>query len=241
MLALPFIPFAQTENEAEVKEIKLNDFYSILLKQISESEYTAKKQQSEHLQHYPYEVITDFSEAQKLLGNKLKVIEVYDKGQDYRYNVIEITFKNGTKKRLVEEYDFWAYFPELEILLFDGGHGGDQPFDLNNSSDAVTFTDDFPYHIRIGSPYSHRISPDKQLRINGFHDGQDCLYRFLEKWNKSTKKYEFLGYLWGTESIWDLCWVFDCFWTSNNKVIFSNISRGKKYYEAMFIENKTAE
>ena len=242
ILALPVNAFAQTERETEVKETFLNDFYSIRLKQISESEYTTKKQQSENLQHKPYEVITDFAEAQKILGDRLKEIEVYEKEQDYRYNAIEITFKDGVKKRLSEyDYYFTAYFPQLEILLFEGGHQSDQPFDLNNSNYAVTITDDFPYHIRIGNPYSHRVSPDKQLRINGFHDGQDCLYRFLEKWNKSTKKYEFVGFLWGTESIWDLCWVFECFWTSNNKVIFSNFSRGKEYYEVTFIENKTAE
>ena len=236
---LHFLFAGKSGQKTLVKEIKLNDFYSIQLKQISEREYAAKKQQSEHLQHDPYDVITDFAEAQKFLGDRLKIVNVEE--GDYSYDTYEITFNDGVKKRLDSDCGFMAYFPQLEILLFEGGHQSDQPFDLNNSNYAVTFTDDFPYNVRIGNPYNHRVSPDKQLRINGFHDGQDCLYRFLEKWNKSKEAYEFVGYLLGTENIWDLCRVFEFFWTSNNRVILSNFSVENEYYEAMIIENKTAE
>jgi hypothetical protein len=165
----------------------------------------------------------------------LKIIEIKEEDFDYGNREYEITFKDGAKKRLAVEYDFRAYFPELEILLFDGGHGGDQPFDLNNSSDAVTFGDGYPYHIRIGSPYHHVVSPDKQLWINGFHDGQDCMMRFLEKWNKTNKKYEVVGWFYDLADLpFNFCYTDDWFWINNNKVLFKSLW---DYYEMELIEN----
>jgi hypothetical protein len=237
-LALSSIVFAQTENDLEIFEIKLSDFYSIKLKQIPESAYIAQIKTTEQLRHKPYKVITDIAEAQKILGRRLRVLEIKTENADYSNRIYEITFKNGTKKRLDEE-GFVAYFPDLEILLFEEGHGSDQLFDLNNSNNAVTFSEGYPYHIRIGNPYYHSISPDKQLRINGFFDGQDCVVWFLEKWNKSNKKYEVVGWFYHLAdlpyNIFDFCYTADWFWISNNKVLFkSGWSDNDNYYEIEF-------
>ena len=217
----------QTDEETvEAKEIKLNNNYTVWLKSITLSEYTVKTEKSAHLQNEPYKAV-DINGALKMLGKRLKMNIVKDK-IEYKY---EITFKDGIVKYLDSDYDFIAYFPQLEILLFEGGHGSDQPFDLNNSNNAITFID-FPHRIRIGNPYYHVVSPDKQLRINGFHDGQDCVMRFLEKWNKSTKKYEFVGWFWGENHIFDLCYTWNWLWIDNNKAIFKNSTGGEgEFYE----------
>lgn len=238
LLALPAMAFAQAGNDLEVLEFKLNNFYSSKLRQISEEEYTNRKKESEHLRHKPYEVVSDIGEAQKMLGKRLKTFDIKEEDTDFSYREYEITFKDGTKKRLDSDYSFVAYFPQLEILLFEGGHGSDQPFDLNNSNDGVTFMD-FPHRIKIGNPFDHIISPNKLFRINGFFDGQDCLLRFLEKWNKPNKKYEFINWLWGENNIYEFCYATDCFWINNNTVLFKSVCRDDycSYYEIEFIEN----
>jgi hypothetical protein len=253
MLALPITALRANGDdpeifEEEVTEFTLNDIYYIKLRHIPPSEYTARKTASEHLRHKSYKAITDIAQAQKMLGKRFRKVEVqdYDKYNErkYTYNELEITFKDGAKKRLDADYSFVAYYPQLDILLFEGGHSSDQPFDLNNSNNAVTFTADYPYHIRIGNPHYHIVSPNRQLRINGFHDGQDCAMYFLEKWNKSKKKYEFVGYFNRSEEpVRNFCWTTNWFWTSNSKVLFSNgfSDEYARYYEMEIIEkqNKT--
>ncbi|MDR2145641.1 MAG: hypothetical protein LBE91_04170, partial [Tannerella sp.] len=152
---------AQTGNNSEkVTEINLNSLYSIRIRQIPESEYTDQKQKSEHLRHKPYKVISDFAKARKMLGKRLKMIETIE--NEVRYDK-EITFKDKTKLRLTWEYSFIAYYPELNILLLevDAGSPGDYPLDLNGSADSAI----------AGNPQYHAVSPDRQLRINGYYPG----------------------------------------------------------------------
>jgi hypothetical protein len=146
--------FTDDDDEYSMKEIRLNDSYTVKFRQIRQSEYVVRKWEAAHLYHKPYKVITDVTEAQKMLGNSLKTLKP---ANEIKY---EIIFKDGAKKRLDSEYGFYAYYPQLEILLFSGGHGGDCPFDLNDSKNE-----------RAGNPYYHAISPDKQFRINGAHSG----------------------------------------------------------------------
>jgi len=214
----------------EIKEAKLNDNFTIRLKQITKEKYIAQKEQSEHLQHKPYDAITDVHKAQKMLRKRFKVIERKEEGADFDYSKYEITFRDKTKEHLDIEYGFIAYFPQLEILLFGGGHSTEHMFDLNNSNSLITFEENFPEYIRIGNPYRHSISPDKQLRINGFHDGQDCIHYFLEKWNKSKKQYEFINYFYSSHSSMSICYAENWYWTEKNKVIFTIFAGGKDEY-----------
>ena len=215
----------------EIKEAKLNDNCTIRLKQITKEKYIAQKEQSEHLQHKPYDAITDVHKAQKMLRKRFKVIGRKEEGADFDYSKYEITFRDKTKEHLDIEYGFIAYFPQLEILLFEGGHTTEHMFDLNNSNSLITFEENFPEYIRIGNPYRHSISPDKQFRINGFHDGQDCVLYFLEKWNKLKKRYEFIGYFpHYSNSSFSFCYVGNWFWTGKNKVIFTNLGGGENEY-----------
>jgi hypothetical protein len=184
-----------------------------------------------------------------MLRKRLKVIEMKEEGAESGWQEYEITFKDGTKKHLDADYGFIAWYPQLEILLFEGGHASDQPFDLNDSRSEVTFPEDFPYNVRIGNPYYHSVSPDSRWRINGFHDGQDCAVHFLEKWNKSKEKYEIIGWLYGYDNrlynhyIFDFCYAGNWFWTSRNTAIFTNLGDAEneyfentKFYEMEIIE-----
>ena len=218
--------FAQEMDKSE-ETIKLNDNFSFQLKQITIEEYTERKKQSVNLQHKPYKAVTDILKAQKMLGKRLKVIDRKEDGADFGYREYEITFKDKTKEHLDSDYGFIAYFPQLEILLFEGGHSTDHSFDLNNNNSDTTY---------IGNPYYHSISPDKQFRLNGFYDGQDCVVYFLEKWNKLKKQYEFIGYFPRySNNSFVFCYVGSLFWTDKNKVMFTNLG-GK--YEMEIVENR---
>ena len=116
--------FEDDEGFFSIKEIKLNDRYSVRLRQVRQSEYIIRKWQSEHLRHEPYKVITDLKEAQKMLGKKMKIVERQE--EEWKFIETEITFMDGMKKRLDQEYEFVAFFPEVNILLFAGGHGSDR-------------------------------------------------------------------------------------------------------------------
>ena len=161
----------------EIVEFTLNEHYSIRIRQISEREFNVRKEESEHLRHQPYQIITDIDEAQKLLGDRFIV---YGAGHYYVYSVI---FNDGVKRNFDGDWYFWAYFPELEIIVFEVGHGGDFLIDLNDSN--------IPEWNR-GNPQYRVLSPDKQFRINGFYNGHHFEY-FLEKWNPQTKQFEFVG------------------------------------------------
>jgi len=235
MLALPFAALrAQTEDEQETVEFQLNDHYSVKLRQISESEYTARKNESEHLRHKPYEVITDLQEAQKMFGKKMKYLKLLPVSKKDKLYMIgtEITFKDGTKKRLDLEYGFMAYFPDLNVLLFTGRHESDYPIDLNDSRNVdMNIT---------GNPYRHAVSPDKQWRINGLYGGQEGIRYWLEKWNPKRKKYDFLANISGINN--DITPPFyahsNWFWTSNSTALFKyGWWEDAGYYEMEIIIN----
>lgn len=237
LLTMPFVQLrAQTEDESEifseeVVEIQLNNHYFIRLKQISESEYIIREKESEHLRHKPYKVITDVKEALKMLGKKVKSLEVYDEDQDYRYDAVEITFKDKIKKRFdwrsLDENGFIAYYPELKILILNHEADGDHPIDLNDSANE-----------QVGNPRYHVLSPNKQLRINGYFPGGawDGVLYFLEKWNPKKKTHEFIGYLENEDYVFTFLFAKDWFWRNDNKAFFRIGTYPGGYYEMEIIE-----
>ena len=208
MLALPFTALrAQTEDEQKITEIQLNDHYSARLRQICASEYTARKNGSEHLRHKPYKVITDVDKARKLLRKSVKTIEI---DSDNYHSAVEITFKDGVKKRFdwysMDKIGFVAYYPEFSILILREADYGNLAFDLNDSSKELG---------TVGEPCYYAPSPDKQLRINGYFPSgaADEVRYFLEKWNTKKKQYEFVAHFDdGTLYLSSPNW----FWASNN-------------------------
>ena len=235
ILLLPFaVLLAQTETDIleEVIEIELNSQYSVRLKQISESEYTVRKQESEHLRHKPYKAITDFAKARKMLGKRIKEIEIND--DEGSRNALEITFKDKTKKRVDWlhanlESLFIEYYPEVAVLILSDPCDGFQPIDLNDSDKEQD---------QVGHPFYHLVSPDRKFLINGF-DNNACASEgatyFLEKWNSKKKKYEFVSYFYNRfeeEYLFTFTFATDWRWINNGKVLFKN--GGSKYYEKYF-------
>ena len=232
LLTVPIVAlFGQNENEQDISEeiivSELNNHYSIMLKQISESEYTTQKNEAEHLRHKPYKVITDFKEAQKMLGRKMKIFERQE--GEYKFIETEITFKDGTKRRFDWTFKdgFRAYFPKLNVLLLEAEATGDWQIDLNESREEAT----------KGNPYNHAVSPDKQLRINGYYIGgaaEGCEY-WLEKWNTKKKKYDFFAPFEGFIFYFSRDW----FWTNNSTVLFRyGCWEECQYYEMEIIEKR---
>jgi len=231
LLTLPiFVLHAQTENNSEVLEIQCYYDYSVRLKQISESEYTIRKNESEHLRQKPYKVIKDHVKIRRILRNRFRLKSI---GVDEIFHIpmYKIILKNGTKMRFYTN-KFLAYYPKFKVLICETRHSLD--------GENVFCLKDIHYY---GNPKYHIVSPDKQFRINGAFDGLDCVIRSIDKWNESKKMYEFVGYLslegannrYDANNEYDTCWFFDCLWTDNNKAIFSNQSG---YHELEIIETK---
>ena len=228
--------YGQSENEQDIsekiREIEIHNQYSIRLKQISESEYTARKNETEHLRHKPYKVITDISEVKKMLdkrkihGKKIKITE---------YGIreyIESDKQDESTGEMLWEGDFVAYYPEVHTLLFYCGAGIDRPFDLNE-----TEFDGAKSESLTGNPEYHAVSLDKKFRINGYVEMEPVKY-FLEKWNPKKKKFEFVYFFNKSENAYS---VFDYaggwFWTSNSKVLFRyGWSESYQYYEMEIIK-----
>jgi hypothetical protein len=237
MLVLPIIALRANGNDTEILEFKLNDFYSIKLRQISESEYTDQKKET--VRHKPYKVITDIAEAQKMLGTRIKGVGELQEFTGYSYyNDLEVIHKGGVKKLHNVIWFGWdskfpnliAYYPEVEVLILNHAADGEFPIDLNNSD-----------NVYVGNPKYYAFSPDMQFRINGYFPGgaADGVTYWLEKWNKSKKKYEFIEYF-GEANNYYRYFCFNCitewFWTSNSKVLFKHWESDIRYYGMELIE-----
>lgn len=220
-----FIEFPEwdTDELMGVNENKLNDSYSIRIKRIPQSEYMVRKWEaaSLHIHTKPYKVVTDIIEASDMLGDRMQLTELTLNDGNLGYYVSELTFKDGTKMPLDWEFGFQAYYPELGIVYLIGGHEGDYAFDLNDRKKDP-----------LGNPEYDVTSPDKQLRLCGYYTGQDCVERFLERWSKTKKRYEFIGYLWGSNSGFDFCYTDGWFWVSNTQALFrKEAGWASGYYE----------
>lgn len=237
LLAVSAMAFAQSENDSDVSESKMCNYF-IKLRQITKDKYTEWQIESEHLRNKPYKVVSDIAATQEILGERLQLFDRKVGGTDFNYFECEIMFNDGIKKRVDIEYGFVAYFPQLEILLFEGANSTSQVFDLNDSNTIPDF--DFPHRIRIGNPYYHSVSPDKQLRVNGLFDGgNDCMIYFLEKWDAANEKYEYIGLLLRDENdSTKFCDANNWFWMSNNKALFKTGWEDdySHYYEIEFTE-----
>lgn len=214
--SLSFMEFPEKSEYyiADGKLMKLNDSCSVRMRHISRSEYIIRKWESAHLKNEPYKAIKNIKKARKMLGKRLREIEV--KEEDFTRHSFEITFKDGLK-RLWDGYDFKyafvAYYPELDVLLLVNEADGDEPIDLNDSANNL-----------VGNPSFHTESPDRQWRIAGYWPGgaADGMEYFIEKWNGQKRKYELaaeLSFRNENESFYfsyTSCW----FWSAAGKALF---------------------
>ena len=250
--------FAQNANDdeyinPEIVEFALNESYSIRIRQISEREFNARKNESEHLRHHNnYKVIRDIDEARKLLEDRIRGVKIEERSSHSLF--LEVCHNDGvTKTHSViwngwhSEYylnNFIAYFPEVGILIVKHEADGEFLIDFNDSEKDG-------WHI--GNPIFRNPSPNKQWRINGHSPGGAWAwdYYFLEKWNPQKGRFEFISNFSPNSSDEALVitseeWFFlqrlsfvgtNGFWVSDNKWLFG-IGWHSLFWEMEIITNE---
>lgn len=233
-----FVEFPEKDEEfkPEGSLIVQNDVISIRLSRIPRSEYVVGKWAAPRAR--TYQAITDFTQVKKKLGKKLKSLKKYDEESDeWRPAGVEITYNDGTKRVLDWFYDweaypgaFTAFYPELDIVIFESEAGGDEVIDLNDSSLE---------YKKVGNPFYHAVSPEGRWRITGYYPGgaADTEEWWLEMWNPSLKRYEYFsgddprgnGERWADSSVFR--YIGGWFWIDNNTVLFKQETGFVSYYK----------
>lgn len=165
---------------------ELNDTLSVRLTQIPRSEYIVSGWTAPH--ERTYRVIRNFADAKDMLDKKLKPLQKYNESGEPLWMQTEIIYNDGTKKILDWGCDFnsgldayFAYYPELDILIVENEAAGDEVIDFNDSSS-----------VYVGDPGQTATSPDGQWRITGYYPGgaADTSEWWMETWNPTLGKYE---------------------------------------------------
>jgi len=217
-----FIEFPEKdENGNPAKEIKLSDKYWVQIKRIPKSDYFIALWKSGYKPD-KYKKITDVDKAKSMLKKRVEFYKKNDPEDNFYYAntaIQGISFKDGEKAKIEEhEYPFFvAYYPEIDILVTEGGHSSDNCFDLKDSKNT-----------HPGNPRHYYTSPDKKLRLNGAHDGQDCIVYFLEEWDKPSKAYKIID---SFPYDANMCYAEDCFWYDNNTLIYKTFTGSRGYCE----------
>lgn len=175
-LLIPVFLFQSCNNRTEKKATKTNSTNEIW--KINEKDYSLTIELLDSVQYYAekakvnykpdkIEKIIDFAKAKKMLNGVVEFIE----GEHY-VGYRRILFRNGdTYTDRYEEEGFVAYYPTEDIILFEGGHTSDVSFNLKNGQRTV----------ETGNPEYIVTSPNKKFRLNGFYDGQECIFYSIQK------------------------------------------------------------
>lgn len=219
--------------EGNIKEV--DDRLSVRLTQIPQSDYVIAKWRAPT--NRSYKAITDFDQARKFLGEKMKPLQKHDpETGELLSTEIEITYKDGATKILDWLYDFetypeafYAYYPELDVLVFEAEAGGDEIIDFNDSSPGRD----------IGNPAQTATSPDGEWRVTGYYPGgaADTDEWWLERWNPLLEKYEMSldfknNYRVGEKPAFMMPeYINGWLWVDDRTVIFKNQLPDRYYYK----------
>lgn len=220
---------------------KLNDTISLRFTQIPQSEYIVSRWTAPR--ERTYKVIKDFAKINKLLGKKLKKIEICDpESGEPLYHGTELTYNDGTKRVLDWLYDFEsypdafiAYYPELEILIVESEAGGDEIIDFNDSASRYD----------IGNPGQTATSPDGRWRVTGYYPGGACDTNewWLERWNPALNKYERCSNYdeHQAEGHYSLRYVDGWFWADDRTVLFKTEFTDAIYFKLEIEETNNTQ
>lgn len=222
-----FIEFPEKDEDRQPAiETKVNDRYSMRFEPIRKSDYFLKLWESGYRKD-EYKAITDIKQAKSMLKKQVQFRDWEDVPDPFSC-IQDVKFKDGAYESLEsEDYPvFVAYYPELDVLVAEGGHSSDYCIDLKNSKNT-----------NPGNPIYYHTSPDKKLRINGRYNGQEGVDYFLEQWDEKEKVYKTLEDFSGAEyhglSIY---YVSDWFWYDNHTLLYKcDWSENAKYYELRII------
>lgn len=219
---------------------ELSQTISVRLTRIPQSEYIIGKWTSPP--NRSYEAITDFAHAREFLGEKMKpVLTVDPETGEPLSAMVEITYNDGTTKTIDWLYDFenypdafYAYYPELDLLIFEGEAGGDEIIDFNDSSSGR----------EVGNPAQTATSPDGEWRVTGYYPGgaADTDEWWLERCNPSNEKYEMAldfknNYRVGEAPTFRMPeYINGWFWVDDRTVFFKSQFAKGNYYRLELIE-----
>ena len=121
--------------------------------------------------------ITDIEQARQLLGEQVvwasfneesRRIEKDEQG-DIVYRVV---FRDGTVSEYVDYFGFFAFFPQIDVLLLEGTYSSSEvSFNLLTGETTET----------VGNPTYYLYSPSARFRLNGFFDGHAPHYFIQEQ------------------------------------------------------------
>ncbi len=127
-----------------------------------------------------------------------------------------ITADNGLKRSIgTNDFDiefsknYSCYYPEHDILFLVGGHGSDVCFSIKTGEDELT----------IGNPEYMIPSPKNTYRLNGYFEGQECIYYFFQK--KEDEEFTFLTEF---NLDYDICYFKDFYWINETEFIYTKLN-----------------
>jgi len=205
-----------------IREIDSTEFYSI----------KAKVKPPEE----KYNAITDKKLVNRMLKGVVSFADSDDDGNlipsDTGWIVAGIKPRRGSiiTFNKYDEPAFTAYYPELDILLCEGGHQTEVSFNLA-TGDSTENT---------GNPEEFVTSADKSIRLNGSYDGQECNHYFIQVKEKGQYRTEINLYDVFEERMpksIGICNITDAFWEGNNILYLreKNVSPNV-YYKVVFVE-----
>lgn len=162
----------------------------------------------------PYEPIkfTDFEDVKTTLSHRVQWgnVEFLEDGAALE----KITLPNGQILHLDKdsmEYEFVAYYPSLEIMVFEGLHSNDFSISLRTGESLET----------VGNPDYIVHSPSGKYRLNGWFPGQECSSYFIQE--KVGNHYTYLtGFEYGDDTFANnLCYFKKFAWVDDGKFVYS--------------------
>ena len=191
-----------------------------------------------NIQKVELEEITDFEQAKKMLEGRViwgkfdeETGEFFEDEQalanKFGNGVYKIMFRNG-KTYLVDYPNvsfFIAYFPQEDVLLLEGGHTSDVSFNLTTGEERED----------VGVPWYYVYSPSKKYRLNGYDDGQECAYYFIQE--KIDGQYQrIISLYYAFQNIVDFrfCWILDAFWENDTTLNIITTEYPDERYEKLY-------
>lgn len=159
------------------------------------------------------EKVSDFASAKKLLKDKVTWL-LLDNTDDHYY-LDSIRLDNGQILKSNDqyyEYDFIAYYPKEEVLLFEGGHSSDFSISLKTGETTET----------SGNPEYIKTSPNNKIRLNGYFPGQECSDYFFQE-IKDDRLIYLTNFGWGSVNGDDVCNFKDFIWINDHQFVYSHL------------------
>ena len=207
---------------ADRNKIEKEKTYSIIVEEIDSLAFYSAKENSMY-KNDTIEAVSDIKIAKEMLKGVVEFANDDDK------RVKKIYFRNGSvldAEKVHGECYFIAYFPEEDILLCESVHMSDISFNLTNGKG----------NGEAGNPSIILHSPEKRFRINGYFNGHDCYFYFIqEKIAGEYVKIIDMDENFKRQSEIRPCVMGEDFWLNENTIYYKELE-GEGYFKLTIIE-----